>query len=258
MSNRWYFIKFCICNYILNATVLEFVWKWTNYIIGQNGSFTNYGWDALNFLLYEENKHDQINPLEKVFPKMTKCTFKRFGPTASIETNDALCTIPLNMLNEKFFIVLWFLYWGLRIFLIIGVVFRLALMFIPCVRFLYYAIDLNIDYATIRYLDKDMTLSDWFVISQLKENIISTIFYPFMDKIVTYQKYKEEEGEDFDIYKYGLNKGRKDALIFCAEKFKSQIPHISIKKPRQTKGRDNISVSAASRSTTESSLSDQV
>ena len=36
-----------------------------------------------------------------------------------------------------------------------------------------------------------MTLSDWFVISQLKENIMPTVFYPFMDKIIENQKYKE-------------------------------------------------------------------
>ena len=99
-----------------------------------------------------------------------------------------------------------------------------------------------------------MTLSDWFVISQLKENIMPTVFYSFMDKIIQNQKYKEGLDEDDDLEKCnGLNKGRKDALIFCAEKFKATIPHISVvRKPDKTKGGETVS-----QSTCESSLIDQ-
>ena len=51
----------------------------------------------------------------------------------------------------------------------------------------------------------------------------------------------------------GLNKGRKDALIFCAEKFKATIPRIAVvRKPRQTKGGETVS-----QSTCESCLIDQ-
>ena len=60
--------------------------------------------------------------------------------------------------------------------------------------------------------------------------------------------------EDFDLQKYdNFKKGRKDALIFCTEKFKSTIPHIKIvKKSRQTRGGETVS-----QSTCESSLIDQ-
>ena len=99
-----------------------------------------------------------------------------------------------------------------------------------------------------------MTLSDWFVISQLKENIMPTVFYPFMDKIIENQNYKETEDGDSDPTKYhGLNKGRQDALIFCAEKFKATIPRIAVvRKPDKTKGGETVS-----QSTCESCLIDQ-
>ena len=98
--------------------------------------------------LYSENKVDTVRHLLVIL------CIKLIYFLLFTESNDALCTIPLNMLNEKFFIILWFLYWGLRVFLILGVLFRLALMFLPCFRFMYYALDLNIGYTTIGYLDK--------------------------------------------------------------------------------------------------------
>ena len=36
-----------------------------------------------------------------VFPRMTKCTFHKFGTSGNIEKHDALCILPLNIVNEK-------------------------------------------------------------------------------------------------------------------------------------------------------------
>jgi hypothetical protein len=36
-----------------------------------------------------------------VFPRMTKCTFHKFGSSGEIEKHDALCILPLNIFNEK-------------------------------------------------------------------------------------------------------------------------------------------------------------
>ena len=42
------------------------------------------------------------------FPKVAKCTFERFGPTGTIEVFDGLCVLPINIINEKIYIFLWF------------------------------------------------------------------------------------------------------------------------------------------------------
>ena len=41
-------------------------------------------------------------------PKVAKCTFERFGPTGTIEVFDGLCVLPINIINEKIYIFLWF------------------------------------------------------------------------------------------------------------------------------------------------------
>ena len=40
---------------------------------------------------------------------MSKCTFKNFGPSGTIQTKDALCVLPINILNEKifYFMMIW-------------------------------------------------------------------------------------------------------------------------------------------------------
>ena len=39
---------------------------------------------------------------------MTKCTFHKFGTSREVEKHDALCILPLNIVNEKIYIFLWF------------------------------------------------------------------------------------------------------------------------------------------------------
>lgn len=48
------------------------------------------------------------DPMDIVFPKVTKCTFHKFGPSGTIEKFDGLCILPLNILNEKIYVFLWF------------------------------------------------------------------------------------------------------------------------------------------------------
>ena len=47
------------------------------------------------------------DPMARVFPKVTKCTFHDFGPSGTIQTRDALCVLPLNIINEKIYIFLF-------------------------------------------------------------------------------------------------------------------------------------------------------
>lgn len=63
-----------------------------------------------------------------VFPKKTKCIYTRYGPSGGNERWDALCVLPLNVLNEKFFLVLW--YWIIFMFAvtIVALIYRCLVM----------------------------------------------------------------------------------------------------------------------------------
>ena len=48
---------------------------------------------------------DRVDPMSKVFPRMTKCNFHKYGGSGTIEVIDALCVLSMNIINEKIYIL---------------------------------------------------------------------------------------------------------------------------------------------------------
>lgn len=69
-------------------------------------SFSRYGREVIEFSQQEITSRD--DPMDRVFPKVAKCTFHMSGASGSLETHDGLCVLPLNIFNEKIYIFLWF------------------------------------------------------------------------------------------------------------------------------------------------------
>ena len=44
----------------------------------------------------------------QVFPRVVMCSMGAFGLTASVSKISGLCTLPVNIVNEKIYLVLWF------------------------------------------------------------------------------------------------------------------------------------------------------
>ncbi|KAA0183458.1 hypothetical protein HAZT_HAZT009731 [Hyalella azteca] len=72
------------------------------------GQFFDFGKGALSYLTGSVT--DPNNPLNIVFPKIGKCTWYKYGPSGSIVSMDAICVLPLNIVNEKTYVVLWLTY----------------------------------------------------------------------------------------------------------------------------------------------------
>ena len=60
-----------------------------------DGAFLTFGLEVIAFA--EQDQEDRLDPLIYVFPRMTKCTFHKFGTSGNIEKHDALCILPLNI-----------------------------------------------------------------------------------------------------------------------------------------------------------------
>ncbi|XP_043275459.1 innexin inx7-like [Venturia canescens] len=71
---------------------------------------------------------EAMNPLDIVFPKVTKCTFHKYGPSGTIQKHDALCVMALNIVNEKIYTFLWFWFIILAIVTGLGLVWRILTM----------------------------------------------------------------------------------------------------------------------------------
>ena len=84
--------------------------------------FSIYGVNAASFL---DQNDDRIDPMSRVFPRMTKCTFQKYGPSGTIQRHDAQCVLPINIINEKIYVFLWFWFCILTVLSIINILFDL-------------------------------------------------------------------------------------------------------------------------------------
>ena len=77
---------------------------------------------------------DRIDPMSRIFPKMTKCIFHKYGGSGTIQRFDALCVLSMNIVNEKIYIFLWFWFIILAVITGINLIVRMVSFFLPNVR----------------------------------------------------------------------------------------------------------------------------
>lgn len=141
----------------------------TNAFLG--GEFTTYGVEVIQFAMT-----DQINrtdPMIKIFPRVTKCTFHRFGASGDVQRNDALCVLPINIINEKIFIFLWFWFVALAILSGLQLLLRFPIVFSNGIRWKVLSLNTTEDTkGALRAIGSSTSnLSDWYVIALLRKNL---------------------------------------------------------------------------------------
>jgi len=62
--------------------VLGFNFYWTCWFLGE-GDFLSYGADVVAFSRIE-NTTGMISPQDRVFPKVSKCDFHKYGPSGGL------------------------------------------------------------------------------------------------------------------------------------------------------------------------------
>lgn len=87
------------------------------------GAFGNYGWEAL-----------WNNAMPRIFPKITMCTINIIGEGGATETEEAICLLPLNVVNEKLYLFLWFWLIFLAGCLLLNVVWRVVSLLLRPIR----------------------------------------------------------------------------------------------------------------------------
>ena len=84
-----------LINIILNIFMVDWYLK---------GKLFSYGPRVVDYQL------DGVDPFNDIFPKMTKCTLDVYGPSGSIVNYDGLCVLPINVMNERIFFIIWFIF----------------------------------------------------------------------------------------------------------------------------------------------------
>lgn len=123
--------------------------------------------------------------LDEVFPKVTKCTFHKYGPSGSIQIHDALCIMALNIVNEKIFVFLWFWYIVLFLCSCSILIWRFfTLIFYK--RFMSFNLFIfrngKLDYWNLKLVLKQCNYHEWLLLKYLAKNMDPLVFKDlFMD-----------------------------------------------------------------------------
>ena len=160
-----------------------------------DGTFITFGIEVMSFA--DRDQEDRIDPMVYIFPRMTKCTFHKFGASGEIEKHDALCILPLNIFNEKIYIFLWFWMLILSIGSFLVVIYRVLICVSATVR----SYLLKIRYRRIRSecieIIMEKTLAgDWFLLYLLGQNVDPVIFKDIMHELAKKLGYRSKDSMD--------------------------------------------------------------
>jgi hypothetical protein len=75
----------------------------TNAFLGHK--FIDYGWKYFEYLY--NHSSGMSNPVAAIFPITSKCSIPMYSVSGNDDYVEAQCVLPLNILNEKIYLVLW-------------------------------------------------------------------------------------------------------------------------------------------------------
>jgi len=174
-----YFFYFVFCEILNFVNVIAQMYLVDSFL---GGAFSSFGFDVLNYT--EMDQEIRVDPMIKVFPRMTKCTFHRYGSSGDVQRHDALCILPLNIINEKIYIFLWF--WFIAVAIITGLilVYRMVIIFFPHMRYVTLRSRARLtDRYHVRLVTDKAKIGDWFLLYLLCKNIDPINFRELMQEL---------------------------------------------------------------------------
>jgi len=161
--------------------------------------FTTFGTEVLNYT--GEEAEDRPDPFKRIFPKVTKCTFHKYGPSGTVEKKDGLCVLALNIINEKIYIFLWF--WMVFLAVVTGLVliYRFSVILGSQIRTAIIArkgtkktkrsdVESILEPDSLNFFEK---LGDWVVIYLVVRNLNNLVVNDLVNAL-----HKEEQGKNFN------------------------------------------------------------
>ena len=121
-KHNMYVYKFYFCEFLNLVNIIGQMYMMDAYFGRQ---FTTSDFEVSDSVTGMEIEK-RVEPITKVFPKMSKCTFHKYGPTGTFENHDSLCILPINIINP--INILWVWYLTLFTWTCICVIFRVIII----------------------------------------------------------------------------------------------------------------------------------
>ncbi|XP_071516475.1 innexin inx2-like [Panulirus ornatus] len=153
-------------------------------VVGQfffTDRFLGYGFSTYGPRVVEDAQQDSgHDPKDEIFPKVAKCTFHAVGASGTIARHDILCVLPLNILNEKIFVFLWFWFIVVAAVSAFGLLYRLA-TFSPGFRhLLLMGRSRLVPEDKIEAISRRCHIGDWFMLLLLAKNMDPFVYKEFI------------------------------------------------------------------------------
>lgn len=189
--------KYYICHLLLWINLIAQIFI-LNIIF--NNQFITYGHDVFQYIFFDrllygfkgisETDDEIINdPMNFVFPKVTKCTFELQSVAGnSVDTHQFVCALPLNILHDKFFFVVWCWFVVLALLTICQIASDVLYLTVPAFRKLLF----NIKYG--KYGWKSSSLTELFMLSLIGSNSDKFAFSALMKKLNKEDTYMDRNG----------------------------------------------------------------
>jgi len=172
-SHNMYVYKFVFCEFLNLFNIVFQMFLMDSFLGGQ---FSTYGLEVIS--VANTALEDRVDPMAKVFPKVTKCTFRKYGSSGSIVNHDGLCILPINIIIEKIYVFLWFWFVTVALWTFVFLCGRMVLLFSTRCRLLVLcALSRSSTRDDLSLVMEKMWYGDFFILTQLAENINPTVFH---------------------------------------------------------------------------------
>ncbi|XP_046398954.1 innexin shaking-B-like isoform X2 [Ischnura elegans] len=189
-NHNWWAYKYYLCELLALLNLVGQMFLMDRFF---DGAFLTYGLEVIEFM--DSDQEDRIDPMIIIFPRMAKCTFHKFGSSGEVERHDAVCILPLNVVNEKIYIFLWFWFLILGFLTTLVLLWRLLAIASPRTRVLL----LNRRFRLVsreicETIVRNTRLGDWFLLVTLGENLDSLVFRDVLTDLSVKLKHEHDMG----------------------------------------------------------------
>lgn len=152
--------------------------------------------------LYPFDYDTFVTHTAKVFPRMVKCDYYSYGPSGTHQIYDALCLLPLNILNEKIFVFLFFWLLIMLVIAALSVMWSLAVACFSCLRiYILKAQSREITFEQIRRATHNGSLGDFFILHLLGKNMNAYVFKDLLSELGNFKTGMPHDIDNDDIEK---------------------------------------------------------
>lgn len=177
-TNGGFAVAYVLCEMLNLANVIGNIFLIDRFL---NGAFLDYGTRVIKFSSMDQE--DRADVLIEVFPRMTKCTFHKYGSSGTIQRHDALCLLAWNIFNEKIYIFLWFWLIILSVLSGLAIVYRLAVMSSTHVRLVVIQRIASPARASAEAVIRRMPFGDYLLLHMLGKNLEGFLFNGLVDDL---------------------------------------------------------------------------